>query len=489
MFPGGYEMKLQEIKNLLNSNVKVSSQVVKGLAFDSRDVEPGFVFFAIPGTVYDGHDYIEEAVSQGAIMVVSERMASTKNSVPVIAVPNVKKALALVSHHFFNKPSKKLNMVGVTGTNGKTTVTHLIHYVYNALDIPNGMIGTNSYIVPDAVKVTNTTPMSLILNKMLASTYENKTKNVIMEVSSHGIKENRVDYIDFDTFIFTNLSEDHLDYHKNMDDYMWTKMRPFIALPANKTAIINIDDEVGPYYYDVTIAKKLTYGLQKTADFSARNIKQNIDKTEFDLYYKGELSCKTLIPYFGIYNVYNVLATFAYFVNEGYSPERVSLLLKDLPPIEGRFDTFKTDSGIYVVVDYAHTPDAVENVLKSLAAVAKGNVISVLGAGGDRDRSKRAPMGKAALAHSKHVIFTSDNPRSEEPHSIIYDMLGDAIKQNYTLCIDREIAIERALKMAKPNDVVILLGKGHEKIQIIKDKTKPFCDKTVAQYIVQKYGL
>lgn len=482
-------MNLKEIKKLLNSHISVSSQKIEGLAFDSRDVDPGFVFFAIKGTVNDGHDYIDQAVSQGAIMVISERIVVKKGSIPIIVVPSVKKALALISHHFFNKPSKKLNMVGVTGTNGKTTVTHLIHYVYNLLETPNGLIGTNAYKVPDAANVTNTTPMSLVLNKMLASTYENDTKNVIMEVSSHGIKENRIDHIDFDTFIFTNLSKDHLDYHKNMDDYMWTKMRPFIALPANKTAIINIDDKFGHYYCDVTLAKTLTYGLQKSADFSARNIKQSIDKTEFDLYYKGEFSCIIVIPYFGIYNVYNVLAAIAYLVNEGYSPERLALLLKDLPPIAGRFDTFKTDSGIYVVVDYAHTPDAIENVLKSLSAVAKGNVISVLGAGGDRDRSKRGPMGKAALAYSKHVIFTSDNPRSEEPHSIIYDMLGDSIKQNYTLCIDREIAIEKALKMAKPNDVVIVLGKGHEKIQVVKNKTKPFCDKTVAQYIINKNGL
>jgi len=270
---------------------------------------------------------------------------------------------------------------------------------------------------------------------------------------------------------------------------MWTKMRPFIALSADKTAIINLDDENGPYYCSVTIAKTLTYGLEKSADFNARNIKQNIDSTEFDLYYKGNFSCRTTIPFFGIYNVYNTLATIAYFVSEGYSPKRIAMLLKDLPPIEGRFDTFKTDSGIYVVVDYAHTPDAIKNVLKSLTAVAKGDVISVLGAGGDRDRGKRAPMGKNALAYSKHVIFTSDNPRGEEPHNIIYDMLKGSVKQNYTLCIDREIAIEKALRMAKPNDIVILLGKGHEKKQTIKGKTMPFCDKTVAQYLIQKNEL
>jgi UDP-N-acetylmuramoyl-L-alanyl-D-glutamate--2,6-diaminopimelate ligase len=266
-------------------------------------------------------------------------------------------------------------------------------------------------------------------------------------------------------------------------------MRPFIALSADKTAIINIDDKNGLYYCDVTIAKTLTYGLQESADFSARNIKQSIEFTEFDLYYKGIFSCKTVIPYFGIYNVYNMLAAIAYFVSKGYSPKRITILLKDLPPIAGRFDTFKTDSGIYVVVDYAHTPDAIENVLKSLSTVAKGDIISVLGAGGDRDRSKRAPMGKNAMAYSKHVILTSDNPRSEEPHSIIYDMLKGSVKQNYSLCIDREMAIKKALKMAKPNDIVIILGKGHEKTQTIKGKTTAFCDKTVAQYIIQKNEL
>jgi len=482
-------MRLEDIKQLLQATISVTSQKVEGLAFDSREVRPGFVFFALSGSVVDGHDYVVDAVSQGAIMVIAERVVETKASIPVIVVRNVKKALALISHRFFHEPSKRLNMVGVTGTNGKTTVTHLIHYIYNALEIPNGLIGTNSYKVPGAVAVTNTTPMSSILNEMLATSYENQIKDVIMEVSSHGIKENRVDHIDFSTFVFTNLSEDHLDYHKNMDDYMWTKMRPFIALGADKTAIINIDDEHGAYYCDVTVAKTLTFGLQDAADFSARNIKQRIGRTIFDLYDKGEFSCTVITPYFGIYNVYNTLAAIAYFAGEGYSPKRIALLLKDLPEVEGRFDTFTTNSGINVVVDYAHTPDAIENVLKSLSVVAEGDVISVLGAGGDRDRKKRAPMGKIALAHSKHVVFTSDNPRSEDPHSIIYDLLGGSVKQNYTLSIDREIAIEKALKMAKPGDIVIILGKGHEKTQTIKDKKFPFCDKTVAQYIAQKHEL
>ena len=486
---GGYDMKLEDVKKLLDMNMKVPALKVEGLAYDSREIRPGFIFFAINGMIHDGHDYIDHAVSQGAIMAICERKVETKASIPVYSVPNVKKALALISHHFFNKPSESLHMVGVTGTNGKTTVTHLIYYIYQALKIDCGLIGTNAYKVPVAEKVVNTTPMSLVLNKMLASTYENDVKNVIMEVSSHGIKESRIEHINFDIFIFTNLSPDHLDYHKNMDDYMWTKMRPFIALSAAKTAIVNIDNEYSSYLCDVTIAKTLTYGLQAAADFSARNIQQDIEFTEFDLYYKGRFLCRITTLYFGIYNVYNTLAAIAYFASVGYNPKDISILLKQAPAIDGRFDTFKTNSGVYVVVDYAHTPDAVANVLKSLSAVAKGDIISVLGAGGDRDRKKRPIMGKNALAYSKHVVFTSDNPRYEEPFSIIYDMLGGNVRQNYTLCIDREIAIEKALKMAKPGDVVIILGKGHEKTQSIKGKTTVFCDKTVAKYIIQKYEL
>lgn len=482
-------MKLEEIKQHLQSATKVDDQKVTGIAFDSRNVKPGFVFFAISGSSSNGNDFINDAIQNGAILIVTEQEQTQATAVPTMVVRSVKKALALISHRFFHEPSKKLNLVGVTGTNGKTSVTHMIHYIYEALGTNSGLIGTNSYKVPGAKATTNTTPMSSILNEMLNSSYENQMKDVIMEVSSHGIKENRVDHIDFSTFIFTNLSEDHLDYHKNMDDYMWTKMRPFIALSADKKAIVNLDDPCGPYYCDVTIAQTWTYGLQSTADLSARNIEQSLSGSTFDLYYKGFFACQVKTPYFGIYNVYNALAVLAYFASEGYHPQRIALLFQSLPTIEGRFDTFKTRSGIYVVVDYAHTPDAVENVLKSLSAVAEGNVITVLGAGGDRDKSKRAPMGKAALANSKHVILTSDNPRSEDPHNIIYDMLMGNVRQNYTLCIDREIAIEKALKMAKPNDVVILLGKGHEKTQTIKEKKIRFCDKTIARYHIQKHEL
>ena len=480
-------MKLERLKKLLGSQVSVKSSEIKGLAYDSRSVKVGFVFFALPGASSDGHDYINDAIDAGAIAIVSERDIDC--GLPVFVVLSSKKALALASHHFYHESSNKIKMVGVTGTNGKTTVTHLIHHVYELLEVKSGLIGTNRYVVPDAPKVTNTTPISHDLNAMLASSFDSGIRHVIMEVSSHGIKENRVDHIDFDAFVFTNLTEDHLDYHPNFDDYMWTKMRPFIALAARADAIINIDDAHGRYFCDVTKAKITTFGLSIHADFRAINIIQQIDSTTFDLFYKNQFVANVETNMFGTYNVYNVLATIAYFYTEGYQPKRLAKLFAQLPQTSGRFETFKTTTGIYVVVDYAHTPDAIRHVLKSLSTVAPRSVLTVVGAGGDRDASKRAGMGKYALAHSTHVVFTSDNPRSEDPQAIIYDMLKGSVKTNYSICIDRERAIEKALKMAKPKDVVILLGKGHEQTQTIKGETRAFCDKKVAHYWVEKLGI
>lgn len=361
---------------------------------------------------------------------------------------------------------KELNIAGIVGRNGKSTVAQMIAHCYLALEIENQLESATDFF-----------------NKMASESYEKNVKDVIMEVSECAIKEKVASYIDFNHLIFTNSSE-------NADsDEKWTMMRPFVALPLEKTAIINIDDENGADLCDVTIAETLTYALNKTADINARNIKKTMDKTVFDLYYKGSFACRTEMPYFGTYNIYNALATVAHFIAEGYEPARVAQLLSDLPQIEGYFDTISTDTGIKVIIDYARTPEAVTAVLKSLVAVCQGNIITVIGADGNTNAIQRAAIGKKALAHSKQVIFTADNPRKEAPQNIIYDMMKGSIKQNYRICIDREKAIEIALKMAKPKDVVILLGKGHEQAQIIGGKMNVFCDKTTATYLVQKFEI
>ena len=361
---------------------------------------------------------------------------------------------------------KELNIVGIVGKNGKSTVGQILHYCYLALEIEN--------ILESATEFSN---------KMHAKSYEKNIKDAIIETCVCSIKGKKASYIDFNSLIFTNSS-------KNADpDEKWTMMRPFIALPLDKTAIINIDDEQGVAFCDVTVAKILTYAITEQADINARNIKMTIDKTEFDLYYQGSFAYKTEIPYFGIYNVYNALAVIAHLIGEGYDLARVAQLLPSLPQIKGNFDTLATETDVKIVVDYARTPEAVEAILKSLATVCKGNVITVIGADGNTSTTQRSVIGKNALAYSKKVIFTNDNPRTEEPQSIIYDLIKGNIKQNYRICIDREKAIEIALKMAKPKDVVILLGKGHEKTQTIGKRTNTFCDKTTAKYLAQKFEI
>jgi len=362
--------------------------------------------------------------------------------------------------------SKKLNIIGVVGENGKSTIGQIIHHCYSALEINNKLESVEEF-----------------LSKIHNESYEKNSKDVIMEVSLCAIKEKKVSYIDFNSLIFTNSS-------KNADpDEKWTMRRPFIALALDKRAIINMDDEHGADFCDITIAKAITYALIEPAEINARNIKLAIDKTEFDLYYKGCFTCRTEIPYFGIHNVYNALAAIGNFVGEGYSPARIAQLLPSLPQIKGNFDTFTTETGVKVIVDYARTPEAINAVLKSLSTVCQGKIITVIGADSNTSAKERAAIGKNALAYSRQVIFTNSNPRTVEPQSIIYDLIKGSIKQNYRICIDREKAIEIALKMAKPEDVVILLGKGSEKTQTIGENTNAFCDKTTAKYLVQKFKI
>ena len=358
---------------------------------------------------------------------------------------------------------KELNMIGVVGKNGKSIIGQIIHHCYLALGVDN-KLGTAEEF----------------LNKILPESYEKKIKTVIIEVSSCAIKEKKVSYIDFDSLIFTNSS-------KNAElDEKWTMRRPFIALPLDKTAIINIDDEHGADFCDVTVARILTYGLYNSAGLNALNIKLSIDKTEFDLYYTEKFVCKVEMPYFGLYNVYNALAAIAHFVSEGYNPVKIAQLFPKLPKIEGCFDTFSTDTGVEIVIDYARTSEAIGAVLKSLASVRGGNVITVVGVHGATTAIERAAIGKNAMVNSKQVIFTTNNPQTEEPQSVIYDIIKGNIRQNYRICLNREKAIEVALKMAKPKDVVVLLGKGYKDSKIIGEKMNVFCDKTTALYLAQK---
>ena len=450
-------MNLHEMSALLGHTFKGEKKVISQLAYDSRQVEAGSVFFAIRGQDQDGHQYIEKAIEKGAIAIVGEEDLTLE--VPYFQVFNTKKALAIVSNVFFGKPSKDISLVGVIGTNGKTTITYLIQHVFECLGVDSGLIGTNGSWVGQKKKATHTTPMSVDLNDLLQEGVKHNLPYLVMEVSSHGIKENRVDQIQFDRLIFTNITPEHLDYHKTFEDYLFTKMRPFIQLSdydEDKVAIINCDDEHATDFIGATNGKILTYGCQARADLFAEDIVYKLERTEFSLYVKGEYVTRMAIPLFGKYNVYNVLSVLAYFYSLGYDLLKIVSYIENVSSIEGRFEYIKTNDDITVVIDYAHNPDAIFQVLTCLNVIADGNIITVLGAGGNRDKAKRKIMGRHATRLSDHVFFTSDNPRNEDPLSIIYDLLSGTSSVNYTVIVDRAKAIEAAIKKAKPNDLVVV---------------------------------
>lgn len=483
-------MNLVEMGELLGIQFTGKNQTISNLAYDSRAVKAGGVFFAIKGQDQDGHQYIEKAIQNGAIAIVGEKDLSL--DVPYFQVFNTKKALAVVSNEYYGTPSKDINLVGIIGTNGKTTITYLIQHVFESLGINSGLIGTNGSWVGQTKKATHTTPMSLDLNYLLQDSVKNNLQYLVMEVSSHGIKENRVDQIHFDRLIFTNITPEHLDYHKIFEDYLFTKMRPFIQMndyQDHRMAIINCDDEHSDYFIGVTNGRILTYGCRPQADFYAKDIVYKIDHTVFSLYVKGAFIKRAQIPLFGKYNIYNVLSVVAYFYSLGYSPLQVISFIEHVSSVEGRFEYMKTADDVTIVIDYAHNPDAIFQVLTNLNRIAEGEIITVLGAGGNRDKTKRKIMGQHASTLSDHVIFTSDNPRNEDPLSIIYDLLSGTDHQNYTVVVDRKQAIEAAIEKAKPNDLVVILGKGHEKTQNINGKVVPFNDKIVVEEVIRKRGI
>ena len=361
---------------------------------------------------------------------------------------------------------KEYNISGIVGKHGKSTIAQIIHHCYLALEIENNLESAEEF-----------------LKKIRSGSYEKNVKDVIIEVSMRAIKEKKASYIDFDKLIFTNTGTS-IDLNEK-----WTMMRPFIALPIGKTAIINIDDEHGIELCAITVAKTITYGLKETADIQARDIKLTLNKTEFDLYYQGNFICKTEIPYFGTYNLYNALAVVAHFTSEGYNPVRIAQLLPSLPHLKGCFDTITTETGITVVVDNGRTSVAIGTVLKSLTSVCQGNIITVFGADKHTTTAERGAIGKNILVHSKQAILTNSNPKVEEPQNIIYDIIKGDIRQNYRICLDREKAIEIALKMAKPKDVVIIFGNIPEEIQSTSEKKNAFCDKITALYLVQKFEI
>lgn len=458
-----------------------NSRDISELVFDSRKVTENSLYIAMRGTVVDGHSFIASSIEKGAKAIVCEELPENLNeNTTYIKVKDSSKTLGLLASNFYGNPSQQLKLIGVTGTNGKTSVSTLLFDVFKNLGYDSALLSTVEIRIGDEViPATHTTPDVITINKILAKAVEAGCEYAFMEVSSHGIAQNRIEGLHFKIAGFTNLTHDHLDYHKTFDEYLKTKKRFFDQLEDTAVAITNIDDKNGNIMLQNTKAKKTSYALKTMADYHGRLLE--VDFNGMLLNFNGKEFWTTLT---GKFNVYNLLLVFGIASELGFEQDEILQAISKLKRVSGRFETFKSDGGIFFIVDYAHTPDALENILDSINDIRTKNerLITVFGCGGDRDHSKRPEMGNIATKKSTLAIITSDNPRTEDPAQIIKEIEGGVEPQNfskYTSIPDRKEAIKMAIKFAEPKDIVLVAGKGHETYQEINGVKHHFDDKEV----------
>jgi UDP-N-acetylmuramoyl-L-alanyl-D-glutamate--2,6-diaminopimelate ligase len=461
--------------------------VIGGIRVDSRAVRPGDLFVALRGLTVDGADYVGDALRRGAVAVFSERRLSIPPAVPQVVDPRGRRAVARIAAAFHGEPATRLRCIGVTGTNGKTTTTWIIRRLLEAHRLRTALVGTIGHEVGDAAPTeSRTTPDAVELQALLARAVENGHEVAAMEVSSHALTQDRVTGVPFDAAVFTNLTRDHLDYHGTMEEYAAAKGRLFAGLRPGAVAVLNADDPVSERYAAATRARVVRYGLESAdAEVTARDLTAATSGSFFRLVWPdGEIAIET--PLVGRYNVANALAAAATARALGCSDEAIRTGLRDLPPVPGRLERIDAGQPFLVVVDYAHTPDALANVLRALREVARRRVLTLFGCGGDRDRGKRPEMARAAGEASDVVVVTSDNPRTEDPDRIIAEIVpGLPAGCDHRVVLDRREAIAEVLRMAEPDDVVLIAGKGHETYQILRDATIPFDDRRVARDVLQ----
>lgn len=455
------------------------NKAVGGLSLDSRKVGPGYLFIAQKGSHVDGHAFIEKAIEAGASVIACEEMPEqTRNDVTYVAIQDTMEALGTMAANFYDHPSGKLTLVGVTGTNGKTTTATLLYQLFSRLGYKSGLLSTvENRIGEEVVPATHTTPDAISLQGLLRRMVDAGCTHAFMEASSHAIHQRRVAGLQFDGAVFTNISHDHLDYHETFAAYINAKKQLFDDLAPEAFALVNVDDKRGAVMLQNTRAKKVRYGLKTMADYRAKVISNSLQGLELDL--DGTTAWFRLI---GNFNAYNLLAVYATAHLLGESSEDILLQLTDINTAPGRFEQVVPESGVIAIVDYAHTPDALENVLETIKGFRTGNeqVITIVGCGGNRDKTKRPEMARIACELSDKVILTSDNPRDEDPEAIIADMRTGVTPVNYkkTLAItDRREAIKTASSLASRGDIILLAGKGHETYQEIKGQRFEFDDK------------
>ncbi|AHV98383.1 UDP-N-acetylmuramoyl-L-alanyl-D-glutamate--2,6-diaminopimelate ligase [Paenibacillus sabinae] len=491
-------MKLEELSSCLAVSRLIGSgeTEITDLQADSRKVKPGDLFICLPGFTVDGHDFAPQAAASGAAALVVERQLDI--DLPQIIVGDSRFAMAVLANTFFGSPSSRMKMIGVTGTNGKTTTTYLIERILEDHGVKTGLIGTIqmryggvSYPMP------RTTPESLELQRALSDMVSQGVQSCVMEVSSHALEQGRVKGTDFRTAIFTNLTQDHLDYHHTMEEYRAAKGLFFARLgnaisplkEERKYAVLNADDEASTYFAAQTAAETITYGIDNEAGVRASQISITAKGTSFHVTtFKGnaDISLKMV----GKFNVYNALAAITAALLEDIPLADIKASLEAVPGVSGRVESVDEGQPYAVVVDYAHTPDGLENVLRTVREFAEGKVLTVFGCGGDRDRTKRPLMGKIAAKYSDHILVTSDNPRTEDPEAILKDIEAGLVEDGvdtsrYELIVDRREAIGKAIDVASPGDVVLIAGKGHETYQLIGGAVLDFDDRIVAKEAIR----
>ncbi len=482
-------MRLDELTNIL-TDAKISGNPeveISGLHSDSRKIEPGFLFVAVAGTQSDGHSFIGKAIENGAKAIVCQQLPEeVKGNITYMVVPDSADALGKLASVWNGEPSRQLTLVGVTGTNGKTTIATLLYETFRKLGYKAGLLSTVcNYIDGLQVPATHTTPDPVGLNRLLAQMADAGCEYAFMEVSSHSVDQKRISGLHFKGGIFTNLTRDHLDYHHTFEAYRDAKKAFFDQLPSTAFALTNKDDKNGLFMLQNTRAEKKTYSLLSLADFKGKIIESHFDGTMMSVNGK-EVNTR----FVGKFNAYNLLAVYGASVLLGEDVDEILLQLSTLNSVAGRFQVQRSPDGYSAIVDYAHTPDALTNVLNAIHEVLEGggNVITVVGCGGNRDKGKRPIMAKEAVRLSDRVILTSDNPRFEEPQDIIDDMVAglDVVEKKKTLCItDRKEAIRTACMLAQSGDVILVAGKGHEDYQEVKGVKHHFDDREIVQSIFE----
>lgn len=463
---------------------------VEGIAFDSRKVKTGYLFVAVKGTQVDGHEFIEEAILKGAIAIVCDKLPDgLVSNVSYVTVKNSGKALAIMASNFYDNPSDKLKLIGITGTNGKTTVTTLLYKLFMAMGHTTGMMGTVENKIGElGFPSTHTTPDPLQINELLMKMVSAGCSYCFMEVSSHAIAQGRIAGLTFAGGVFTNISHDHLDYHHTFEEYIKTKKQFFDELTANTFALTNADDKRGMVMLQNTKAAKKTFAIKRAADFKAKVITNSIEGLELEIDNQN-----VWFKMIGEFNAYNLLTVYATAVLLGEEQQDILMRLSALKGAPGRFELVMPGFRFTAIVDYSHTPDALKNALETINQLRTGQeqVITVIGCGGDRDKLKRPLMAAIACKYSDKAIFTSDNPRSEDPMEIIKDMqkgVGISEARKTLIITDREEALKTACMMAREKDIVLVAGKGHETYQEIKGVKHPFDDREVLERMLKLFA-